>query len=107
MWELLTPREREIAEALCGGLCNKDIGKRIGIETRTVKSILNKMALRLGLNDPRYLIRIRIAVALLREREQSSIHHLPHPLCCHPDGFDYPQPSDATLRESLRPGRDS
>ncbi len=49
--EELTPREREILAALCSGLANKQIARRLGISEKTVKSHLTRVFSRIGVQD--------------------------------------------------------
>ncbi len=47
----LTPREREILTALCTGLANKQIARKLGISEKTVKSHLTRVFSRIGVQD--------------------------------------------------------
>jgi DNA-binding NarL/FixJ family response regulator len=47
----LTPREREVLAALCSGLANKQIARRLGISEKTVKSHLTRVFSRIGVQD--------------------------------------------------------
>ncbi len=47
----LTPREREVLTALCSGLANKQIARRLGISEKTVKSHLTNVFNRIGVQD--------------------------------------------------------
>lgn len=47
----LTQREREVLEALAGGLSNRKIGARLGISEATVKGHLTKIYQALGVSD--------------------------------------------------------
>jgi DNA-binding NarL/FixJ family response regulator len=49
--EELTPREREILAALCSGLANKQIARRLGISEKTVKTHLTRVFSRIGVQD--------------------------------------------------------
>ena len=46
--KLLTPREREVLILVEGGLNNRQIGRRLNIAERTVKSHLHNIFQRLG-----------------------------------------------------------
>jgi DNA-binding NarL/FixJ family response regulator len=48
----LTPRQLTIAEALLDGLSNPEIGKRLGINERTVKAHLEKLYLKFQIETP-------------------------------------------------------
>lgn len=56
--EVLTPREREVAQAVAEGLSNKRIGARQGISERTVKAHLTHIYEKLEVED-------RVGLALL------------------------------------------
>jgi DNA-binding NarL/FixJ family response regulator len=49
--EGLTPREREVLAALCAGLANKQIARRLGISEKTVKTHLTSVFSRIGVQD--------------------------------------------------------
>jgi DNA-binding NarL/FixJ family response regulator len=49
--EDLTPREREVLAALCAGLANKQIARRLGISEKTVKTHLTRVFSRIGVQD--------------------------------------------------------
>jgi DNA-binding CsgD family transcriptional regulator len=53
----LTPREREVAEAIAGGLTNAAAAQRLGIGSETVKTHLRSIYSRLG-------VRTRVGLAL-------------------------------------------
>lgn len=57
----LTHREREIAELIGEGACNKDIARRLDISDRTVKAHLTAIFAKLGVTD-------RVQLALLVSR---------------------------------------
>lgn len=59
----LTPRELEALEFLCEGLSNKEIGIKMNIEPRTVKSHLNKACLKYGVRG-----RVRLAAKYLNNK---------------------------------------
>lgn len=47
----LTKREREILKLLATGICNKDIGVRLGISERTVKNHISSLFKKIKVND--------------------------------------------------------
>jgi DNA-binding NarL/FixJ family response regulator len=49
--EKLTPREREVLAAICDGLPNKLIARRLGISEKTVKTHLTRVFDRIGVRD--------------------------------------------------------
>jgi DNA-binding NarL/FixJ family response regulator len=49
--EKLTPREREVLAAICDGLPNKQIARRLGISEKTVKTHLTRVFDRIGVQD--------------------------------------------------------
>lgn len=49
--ELLTPREREIVEWLCGGLSNKSIARKLGTTDGTIKTHLRNIYQKLGITN--------------------------------------------------------
>lgn len=56
--EPLTPREREVAEAIAGGLSNKEIARRLGISVKTVEThratLMRKIGARSAVDVARY-----------------------------------------------------
>jgi DNA-binding NarL/FixJ family response regulator len=65
--EGLTPREREVLAALCAGLANKQIARRLGISEKTVKTHLTSVFSRIGVQD-------RTQAALWAERNGFGDH---------------------------------
>ena len=63
MFDLLTPREREVTVHIANGKCNKEIAARIGISTYTVKSHVRNIMEKLGLHT-----RLQIAAKANQER---------------------------------------
>ena len=63
MFELLTPREREVTVLIANGKSNKEIAARIGISTYTVKSHVRNVMEKLGLHT-----RLQIAAKANQER---------------------------------------
>lgn len=59
--ESLTPREREVADLIVLGLCNKEIARRLGIALHTVKSHVHKVLSKLAVNT-------RLEVAAFAQR---------------------------------------
>lgn len=57
----LTPREREVADLIVLGLCNKEIARRLGIALHTVKSHVHKVLSKLAVNT-------RLEVAAFAQR---------------------------------------
>ncbi len=57
----LTPREREVADLIVLGLCNKEIAARLGIALHTVKSHVHKVLSKLAVNT-------RLEVAAFAQR---------------------------------------
>jgi len=64
-FECLTQREREIAGLIAGGLSNKNIGERLYISERTVKSHLGTIFQKTGAKS-------RVQLALLIQRYRTS-----------------------------------
>jgi len=62
----LTPRERECAQLLAGGLSNFEIGKKLGISPSTVRSHLRNVFMRLGAKN-------RTHAAVIMQRKPSLI----------------------------------
>lgn len=48
---LLSRREKEVALAICNGLTNKEVAKKLFISEKTVKSHVSSILLKLNLND--------------------------------------------------------
>jgi DNA-binding NarL/FixJ family response regulator len=62
----VTPRTKQVVELLLEGCNNTEIGERLGISPRTVKSHLHSLYLRFGVRDG--VKRIKLA-RLLQEKE--------------------------------------
>lgn len=58
--EQLTPRGRDVLALITEGMCDKDIGARLGIHERTVKQHVMNARIRLGLESGGRL-RVRLA----------------------------------------------
>lgn len=56
----LTPRQKQVLECMAGGLRNKQIGERLGIEEKTVKMHRASLLKRLGASTSADAIRIAI-----------------------------------------------
>jgi len=56
--ESLTPREREVADLVATGLCNKRVAQRLSVSERTVKAHMTAILQKTGAGD-------RLALALL------------------------------------------
>jgi two-component system nitrate/nitrite response regulator NarL len=65
--ELLTPRERQVAEAASSGSTNKEIARTMGITERTVKAHLSAAFEKLGVRD-------RMQLSLLINGVEASTH---------------------------------
>lgn len=63
MFDVLTPREREVTVLIANGKCNKEIAARVGISTYTVKSHVRNIMEKLGLHT-----RLQIAAKANQER---------------------------------------
>ena len=63
MFDVLTPREREVTVLIANGKCNKEIAVRVGISTYTVKSHVRNIMEKLGLHT-----RLQIAAKANQER---------------------------------------
>jgi two-component system, NarL family, nitrate/nitrite response regulator NarL len=59
----LTPREREISEAIAEGLRNKEIAKRLNVAEKTVKNQVHNIFRKLGVGS-----RFALALRILRRR---------------------------------------
>jgi predicted ATPase/DNA-binding CsgD family transcriptional regulator len=75
-WQLLTAREREVAELVANGLTNKEIAARLFVSKRTVDAHLEHILAKLS-----YVSRVQIAALVTREqlgarRERHAAHHL-------------------------------
>ena len=62
-WQLLTAREREVAELVASGLTNKEIAARLFVSKRTVDAHLEHILAKLG-----YVSRVQIAALVTREQ---------------------------------------
>ena len=66
----IDPRERQVANLLLAGCCNKEISKELHIALRTVKAILKKLFMRFGVTDG--IKRVKLAGLLYREGMHTS-----------------------------------
>jgi DNA-binding NarL/FixJ family response regulator len=71
LWPLLTRKETRVAELLLEGCENKDIGRAMGIKSRTIKGHLHRMFEKCGLKDADRIKRVCLAVALYREQQEA------------------------------------
>jgi non-specific serine/threonine protein kinase len=62
-WQLLTAREREVAELVANGLTNKEIAARLFVSKRTIDAHLEHILAKLS-----YVSRVQIAALVTRER---------------------------------------
>jgi non-specific serine/threonine protein kinase len=62
-WQLLTAREREVAELVASGLTNKEIAARLFVSKRTVDAHLEHILAKLS-----YVSRVQIAALVTREQ---------------------------------------
>jgi predicted ATPase/DNA-binding CsgD family transcriptional regulator len=62
-WQLLTAREREVAELVANGLTNKEIAARLFVSKRTVDAHLEHILAKLS-----YVSRVQIAALVTREQ---------------------------------------
>ena len=62
-WQLLTAREREVAELVADGLTNKEIAARLYVSKRTVDAHLEHILAKLS-----YVSRVQIAALVTREQ---------------------------------------
>lgn len=62
----LTPRQREVAELVAQGMCDKDIGRELGISYNTVRVHVVALAFRLSLPSGR---NTRVLIAQWWERQ--------------------------------------
>lgn len=67
-WELLTAREREVADLVANGLTNKDIAARLVVSKRTVDAHLEHILGKLG-----YASRVQVAALASHERERQRV----------------------------------
>lgn len=76
----LTPREREVAGLIAAGASNKEIGSKLGVAERTVKSHLTAIFRKLGVSD-----RLRLALRLTDQPppagDERAPGELPGPKC--------------------------
>lgn len=49
-WEVLSPREKDVAALVCLGYTNKDIGIRLGISPETAKTHLRNVLIKFNMN---------------------------------------------------------
>jgi len=49
-WEILSPREKDVAALVCLGYTNKDIGIRLGISPETAKTHLRNVLIKFNMN---------------------------------------------------------
>ena len=59
----LTPREREIIDAIFGAASNRTIAERLGISEQSVKNRLTGLYKKLGVGN-----RVELVLVLMRER---------------------------------------
>ena len=71
MFDLLTPREREVTVLIANGKSNKEIAARIGISTYTAKSHVRNIMEKLGLHT-----RLQIAAKANQERRVLRLERL-------------------------------
>ncbi|MFP4463344.1 MAG: LuxR C-terminal-related transcriptional regulator [Guyparkeria sp.] len=64
----LTERERAVAEAVAGGLSNKEVARRLDITERTVKAHLSAAFRKLGVRDRMQLV-VRLRMAAEPDRD--------------------------------------
>jgi DNA-binding NarL/FixJ family response regulator len=64
-FERLTPRERDIAAAVCAGLSNREIAARLGIQEKTVRNRLTALFEKVGVRT-----RLQLAVLLASRNEE-------------------------------------
>ena len=67
----LTPREREVLTLLVDGLMNKEIGRRLGTTTRTVRNQLVSVYQKLGVDS-----RVSAAVWYVRQEAMRQMQQL-------------------------------
>jgi len=60
----LTPREREIAEAVLGAASNKAIAKRLGISEQSVKNRLTTLYRKIGVGS-----RLELVLLLMKDAQ--------------------------------------
>lgn len=80
MLEILSPRERQVAELVCHGLANKQIANELGVKEGTIKAHIHSILKKIGGNR-RYAILAQgrrdpmTFAALYRERENWACGH--------------------------------
>lgn len=52
----LTPRQTEVRDLICRGLCDKEIASELGISFRTVKFHVHELLARYGVNSRRIIM---------------------------------------------------
>ena len=57
----LTPRQKQVVDLLYTGLSNREIGKQMGVNERTVKTHLTEVFTKLGVKSTRELLAAEIA----------------------------------------------
>lgn len=71
--EPLTPREEEVLRFVCQGLCNKSIGRQLGIAVETVKSRLKSVFEKLGVENRTQAAAVAAQRGLSREWDRTSL----------------------------------
>lgn len=66
----LTKREEKILDLLLQSYTNDEIAKELGIARRTVKSYFNRLFLKYGITDHRYIKRVVLAVMVYQQRRK-------------------------------------
>ena len=67
MTDRLTARERELAQLVARGLCNKLIAREVGLSDGTVKFYLHRIYQKLGIKG-----RTQLAVLIVEERAKAA-----------------------------------
>ena len=73
--EMLTPREAQVLRLLAEDLPNKEIGRRLGIWTHTIKTHLHNIYAKLGARSRRDAVTRALRLGLLRESPSEMREH--------------------------------
>jgi len=73
--EMLTPREAQVLRLLAEDLPNKEIGRRLGIWTHTIKTHLHNIYAKLGARSRRDAVTRALRLGLLQERATEVREH--------------------------------
>ncbi|MFQ5874735.1 MAG: response regulator [Dehalococcoidia bacterium] len=64
-WARITPRQTQVLELAAAGLCNKEIGCRLGVKETTIKNQMTSVMQRLDANDRTHAVMIAVRKGLI------------------------------------------